>query len=61
MFLTPESDTFSFVAHVAVVAFVLGINLSRELPEHGRKGQYCHPERSEGSRPRESGPSLRSG
>ena len=59
MFLTGERDTLSFVADVAVVAvvavvahvtFVIGINLSRELPEHGSKGQYCHAEHSEASR-----------
>ena len=48
MLLTGDRDTLSFVAVVADVAdvahvtFVIGINLSRELPEHGRKGQYCH-------------------
>src|SRR6266568_4824993 len=63
---TSKRDTFSFVANVAVVAnladvtFVIGINLSRELPEQGRKGQYCHAERSEVSRPRETDASLRS-
>jgi hypothetical protein len=40
MFFASERDTLSFVADVAVVAdvtFVIGINLNRELPEHGRK------------------------
>ena len=74
MFLTTERDTLSFVADVAVVAnlanvtFVIGINLSRELPEQGRKGQYCHAEHircaqcklREVSRPRETDASLRS-
>jgi len=43
MLLTCERDTLSFVADVADIAdvadvtFVIGINLSRELPEYGRK------------------------
>src|SRR6266568_3603729 len=63
---TSTRDRVSFVANVAVVAnladvtFEIGINISRELPEHGRKGQYCHAERSEASRPRETDASLRS-
>ena len=71
---TSTRDRVSFVANVAVVAnladvtFVIGIDLSRELPEHGRKGQYCHAEHircaqcklREASRPRETDASLRS-
>jgi hypothetical protein len=47
MLLASERDTLSFVAVVAVVAdvtFVMGINLKRDLPEYGEKGQYCHAE-----------------